>query len=80
MQQSLKRLYRFKVFLVLFFIISILSAQENNAGRISGNLEFNTNFFLRDSAIGAANIPQYDRQLFGADAWLNLGYSNWVSI
>ena len=30
---------------------------------------------MRDSLIGAANIPQYDRQLFGGQAWLDLGYS-----
>ncbi len=51
--------------------------QNNNGGKVSGNLELNTNFFIRDSLIGAANIPQYDRQLYGADAWMNLAYSNW---
>ncbi|MCB0598641.1 MAG: hypothetical protein H6557_12765 [Lewinellaceae bacterium] len=54
-----------------------LVAQENNGGQISGNLETNANFFVRDSLIGAANTPQYDRQLYGAEAWLNLNYSNW---
>lgn len=52
-------------------------AQNTEGGRISGSLETNANFFLRDSLIGAANTPQYDRQLFGAEAWLNLNYSNW---
>ena len=51
--------------------------ENEGGGRISGNLELNSNFFLRDSLIGAANIPQYDRQLYGADAWMNLTYSNW---
>lgn len=53
--------------------------EANNAssGTFSGNLELNANFFMRDSIIGAANTPQYDRQLYGADAWLNLAYSNW---
>jgi hypothetical protein len=50
---------------------------QNDGGRLSGNLELNGNFYIRDSLIGAANIPQYDHQLFGADAWLNLNYSNW---
>lgn len=53
------------------------NAQESSGGRISGNLEANGNFFLRDTLIGAANTPQYDRQIFGSDAWLNLNYSNW---
>jgi hypothetical protein len=50
-----------------------LNAQEQ--GILSGNLEMNGNFFMRDSLIGADNTPQYDNQLFGADAWLQLNYS-----
>ncbi len=52
-------------------------SQNNNGGRLSGSLESNANFFMEDTLIGATNIPQYDRQLFGADAWLQLDYSNW---
>lgn len=48
-----------------------------SGGQISGSLQTNANFFIRDSLIGAANTPQYDRQLYGAEAWLNLNYSNW---
>ncbi|MCS6819445.1 MAG: DUF6029 family protein, partial [Chitinophagales bacterium] len=36
----------------------------------------NTNFFIRDSAIGAANLPHYDNLKVGTDAWLNLNYNN----
>lgn len=50
---------------------------QSDGGRLFGNLEANANFYMRDSAIGAANIPQYDNQLFGADTWLTLNYSNW---
>lgn len=46
-----------------------------DAGALSGNLQANGNFYIRDSTIGAANIPQYDRQLVGADAWLTLNYN-----
>ncbi len=53
------------------------TAGAQSDGRISGNLETNANFFFRDSLIGAANTPQYDRQLYGAEGWLNLNYSNW---
>ncbi|MGA1583234.1 MAG: DUF6029 family protein [Saprospiraceae bacterium] len=54
----------------------ILNAQdEGGGGRLSGRLEANGNFFQADSAIGAINTPQYDRQLYGADAWLNLTYA-----
>ena len=61
---------------LLFFAVCHL-ANAQNGGRIAGNLEANGNFFLRDSLIGAANIPQYERQLFGAEACLYLSYSNW---
>ncbi|HMQ49891.1 MAG TPA: DUF6029 family protein [Saprospiraceae bacterium] len=65
---------------ILFF--SALIALGNisygqNSGQLSGNFQSTANFFLRDSLIGAANTPQYDRQLYGAEAWLNLTYSNW---
>lgn len=64
--------------LFLCLTTTLLTAQDApSAGRISGSLETNANFFMRDSLIGAANTPQYDRQLSGADAWLNLNYSNW---
>ncbi len=55
--------------------LSSLSAQ--NGGQLSGNLQVNANFFQRDSLIGAANTPQYDRQLYGGEGWLNLYYNNW---
>lgn len=50
-----------------------LSAQ----GTLSGNLQMRTNFYQRDTLIGAANTPQYDNQLSGSDVWLDLNYSNW---
>lgn len=59
----------------LLLIVNQFFAQNNP--QISGSLEANANFFIRDSLIGAANTPQYDRQLYGADAWLNLAYNNW---
>lgn len=63
--------------LTCFCQLAYSQEQEPGGGRISGSLEGNANFFMRDSLIGAANTPQYDRQLYGADAWLNLQYSNW---
>jgi hypothetical protein len=54
-----------------------LKAQNQSTGRLSGSFQSNVNFFLRDEAIGAANTPQYDRQLLGNESWLNLDYSNW---
>ncbi len=74
---------RYAPLLGLMFLFGSLSlhAQNDNDknkwGTISGNLQANANFFIRDSLIGAANTPQYDRQKYGADAWFNLNYSNW---
>ncbi|MCB0664157.1 MAG: hypothetical protein KDC24_15535, partial [Saprospiraceae bacterium] len=59
------------------FLILLVPGISYSQGSLSGNLQANGNFFMRDSLIGANNTPQYDRQLFGADAWLNLNYSNW---
>lgn len=71
----LKRLILFLV--AIWFLQPIYGQQDSNTPQISGNFQGNANFFIRDSLIGAANTPQYDRQLYGADAWLNLNYSNW---
>lgn len=64
------------VFLSLFLSSPSLIAQENT-GSISGSVEGRANFFIRDSVIGASNTPQYDRQLFGAETWMDIKYSNW---
>lgn len=42
---------------------------------IWGAFQTNANLFLRDSAIGAFNIPQYDKQLVGTETWINLNIS-----
>ena len=55
-----------------------LQAQEtanNKWGTLTGDFETLTNFFVRDSIIGAANTPQYDRQKFGTSNWLTLNYN-----
>ncbi len=57
------------------FYFGIAATAQNEKGTLSGSLQANANIFLRDSAIGATNTPQYDHQLYGADAWLNLNYN-----
>lgn len=56
-----------------------LQAQENNNnnkfGTLTGDFETQVSFFIRDSIIGAANTPQYDRQKFGTNNWLTLNYN-----
>ncbi|MDP4819881.1 MAG: DUF6029 family protein, partial [Saprospiraceae bacterium] len=63
----------------ILFLTCILGypiyGQDQNVPVVSGNLSLNANIFIRDSVIGAANIPQYDRQLFGAESWLDLNSS-----
>jgi len=67
-----------KQFLLFILCTGILTgAYAQNTSRISGNLQTNGNFFIRDSAIGASGTPQYDNQKFGAESWLTLNYSNW---
>lgn len=61
-------------FSLLFLILCQISYAQDNA-RISGSLQAQGNFFIRDSLIGAANTPQYDRQLYSADTWLQLNYA-----
>lgn len=49
----------------------------NEESKLTGELQTQANFFIRDSTIGAANTPQYDRQKFGSNTWLALNYRNW---
>lgn len=69
----------FLKFMLLLGVLTITNGlfSQNQGGRLSGSLETNANFFVRDSLIGAEGTPQYDRQQFGGEGWLNLNYSNW---
>ncbi len=49
--------------------------KSQNKGTLSGGLESNFSYFMRDSLIGAYEIPQYDHLLYGAESWLNLKYN-----
>jgi len=61
----------FTFFLSLFSFVAF--GQEK--GVFSGGFETNANIFIRDSSINAINTPQYDKQLFGGETWLNLNYA-----
>jgi len=65
---------RLRKIIFLSILFSTCSFAQDQ-GVFSGGFQSNANFFLRDSLIGAANIPQYDNQLFGAEAWLDLNYA-----
>ena len=62
--------------LMLVFTTGLRMAQAQNHGTLSGGLESNFNYFMRDTLIGADNIPQYDHLLYGAESWLNLRYNS----
>lgn len=42
----------------------------------SGDLQLNTEFYQRDTLIGASGTPHYDNLLSGVDGWLNTYYRN----
>ncbi len=64
-----------RFFILILFLYMGTRAFTQEKGTFSGAFETNANVFLRDSSINAINIPQYDRQFFGGEAWLNLQYS-----
>ncbi len=66
---------QFTFFYIIFLLALGFTLNAQDQGSFSGSLELNANLFLRDSAIGASNTPQYDNQLTGGEAWLNLNYS-----
>ena len=63
---------------LLLTLIALSVSIRTNAqwGYFSGSLQTNTNFFVRDVKVGAANLPQYDNFKVGLDAWFNLNYTN----
>ncbi len=60
--------------LTLILTLFCLTATAQDQANFNGSLELAGNWFMRDSAIGASNTPQYDNQLSGGEAWLNLNY------
>jgi hypothetical protein len=62
-------------FLTLVIITLCQKSYAQEGARISGSIQAQANFFMEDTLIGATNTPQYDRQLYGADTWLNLNYA-----
>lgn len=59
---------------VSFFTVK--TSQAQNGGNFSGDLMMNTNFYQRDSVIGADN-PLNNQYLSGGEGWLSLRYSNY---
>lgn len=58
------------ILLVFTGFCADLLAQEEFS--LSGSLESNGNFYIRDTTIGAANTPQYEHQQIGIETWLSV--------
>lgn len=66
-----------KLHIVLTFgFLSLFLSSSAQWGYFNGSFQSNTNFFIRDEKIRAFNLPHYDNYKVGADAWLNLNYTN----
>jgi hypothetical protein len=65
---------RFKKTISLFIIAfhTLIKAQSS----ISGDIQLNNDFFMRDTSINAANTPLYDDLKSGTEAWINTNYRN----
>ena len=61
--------------LLVFFLAQHLYSQEKDRGYLTGSLDVNANVFIKDSSINAFGLPQYERQFFGGESWLNLQYN-----
>lgn len=61
---------------MLALLMVIFANADAQWGYFSGSFQSNTNFFIRDPKIGAANLPHYDNLKVGNDSWFNLNYTN----
>ena len=60
---------------IFLFLLISLPARLFAQGTLSGDLQTNVNFFMKDSAIGAAGNPLYDHALTGSETWVSLRYN-----
>ncbi len=68
---------KYNIALYLFCLFLPALEEVFAQGSFSGDLQTNSNFYTRDTLIGAAGNPHYDQFLSGTDAWLGMNYSNW---
>ncbi len=68
---------KYSLFLILGLFISLpaFGQEVEEKGRFSGSFQATANWFIKDSAIGAANTPQYEDKKYGGEAWLNVNYT-----
>ena len=56
-------------------MLSIANA-VNAQGNFFGGLQLNSDFYVRDTSIGASGTPHYDNLKNSVDSWFNLDYVN----
>jgi hypothetical protein len=57
---------------ITLFLISATQAQ----GYFSGDVQMNSDFYVRDTLIGAAGTPHYDNLKSSTDSWIGIRYTN----
>ena len=60
---------------IFLFLVVCMPAGLFAQGTLSGDIQTNLNFFMKDEKIGAANNPLYDNYLSGGETWLSLRYN-----
>lgn len=58
--------------LLIAILFAVGHLQSQDKWWVGGALEMNINYFLEDSVIGASGTPQYNDNLIGGEAWLDL--------
>ncbi len=61
-----------RTLITCFYCLLAWSGWSQEQISLSGSIESNVNFYMRDEEIGAANTPQYEHQQIGTDNWLTL--------
>ncbi len=64
---------KYSLFFGLLALPYLSTAQAQ--GTLSGDLQSNINYFVRDTKIGASGNPLYDKYLSGSESWLSLRYN-----
>ncbi len=74
----MKNKYLLPIVTPLLFLLNFsIQSKAQDGGHLSGDIMLNTNFFERDTAIGAGNNELYDNFLSGGESWMSLRYSNY---
>jgi hypothetical protein len=66
-------IYSRPLLLLLFCLCGITAAAQ---GDFFGGLQFNSDFYVRDSTVNAIGTPHYDNLKSSSDGWFDLNYNN----